>query len=121
LFNIRETGAEFSDVRRDPISNTPGFEYTSSYSYAYSNGAPTHVYSVETETDSVSVWEMLPGGKVGKFLDRRSDGEQRMRYVCMCVCMYVCGSSLRRRTEDEVCMYVRVCVCMYMIKFTKTA
>jgi hypothetical protein len=90
VFNVRETGAQFSDARQDPVTSTPGFEYTSAYTYAYRNGVPTHVYSVETETDSLSVWEMLPSGKVGKLLDRRSDGEQRMRYLYICVCLYAC-------------------------------
>ncbi len=80
VFDVRAAGVNFSDVRQDPIAAMPGFEYVSSYTYGYNSmGVATHVYAVETETDSVSVWEMTPGGKVGRFLDRRSDGEQRMR------------------------------------------
>jgi hypothetical protein len=68
---------QYRSQRKDPILGYKGLEMAVDFAMS---SEQRHVYTAEYESSTLSILERPPGGESMRFLDRRSDGEQRTRF-----------------------------------------
>ena len=70
----------FAGPLRDPVMSSASLEYSVATA-RFPEDQPKHIYSVDMETDTLSAFEMRNGPETIKIVDRRGDGERRLRFT----------------------------------------